>query len=282
MVNSVYETHIMHPQLPFIFHKDSLRNRTNYSQGYANWHRNIELLCCTEGEGIITCNGKPYPLHPGDTLVIHSDTVHSCHAVNRVVYHCLIIESSFCTDNGLDIESLCFQPQLRDPQICATFERIAQAYAQQAKEPSPANILTIRREVLGILCTLYTHYRIPDTALPHSPNDLHIKAAITFIRKNLAEVLTLEEIARQAGISKFHLSREFKRITGSTVFEFINLTRCSEARYLIETGTPVSAAAQACGYENMSYFTRVFKRQFGLLPSSLLNRQNRAEISPVK
>lgn len=95
---------------------------------------------------------------------------------------------------------------------------------------------------------------------------------MTYIRQNLSRSISLEDLSQQAGISKFHLSREFKAVTGTTIFDFINLTRCNEAKLLIESGMSVSAAAISCGYHNMSYFSRAFQKRFGILPSHYLRK----------
>lgn len=63
--------------------------------------------------------------------------------------------------------------------------------------------------------------------------------------------LSLDDIADHIGISKFSLSREFKKLTGNTVVSFINILRCSEAKRLMEKGMSVSSAAYACGFENL-------------------------------
>ena len=101
-----------------------------------------------------------------------------------------------------------------------------------------------------------------------------MKKAISYIRQNMAEEITLDGVADHAGISKFHLARQFKAYTGSTVIATVNLIRCTEARRMIEGGRSVSEAAAACGFENLSYFTRSFKKCFSMVPSDCIRRKN--------
>ena len=63
------------------------------------------------------------------------------------------------------------------------------------------------------------------------------------------------------------MSRDFKKYTGNTVFEYINISRCKTAATLIASGMSVSAAANECGFENLSYFSRTYKKYMGKLPS---------------
>jgi len=71
------------------------------------------------------------------------------------------------------------------------------------------------------------------------------------------------------GISKFYLCREFKAYTGSSILQTVNLLRCTQAKLLIEGGATVSQAALSCGFDNLSYFSRTFKKLMGALPSRL-------------
>lgn len=269
MGSYVYETHNMDALLPFIFHKITLRDRM---PDISNWHRNIELICCYDGEGAVNCNGNPLHLLPGEVGVVNSEVIHVCVPQSRFSYYCLIIDSGFCQANGLHIEQLQFQPIIRDSALAERFGQIEKAFAQYKENRSLQDVLTIRCHVLEILRMLYTHYLAEETHVPDFVNQEHVKRVVSYIRQNLSEDFTLEKIAEHIGLSKFHLSREFKRITGTTIIEFINLTRCTEAKRLIEEGMAVSAAAVACGYENTSYFTRVFKKYFGSLPSAIRTR----------
>ena len=87
------------------------------------------------------------------------------------------------------------------------------------------------------------------------------------MKANYTGSVTLQEVADHVGISKYYLSREFKEFTGATIFDTLNMNRCTEARRRMEAGASVSEAALSCGYENLSYFTRVFKKHMGDLPS---------------
>ena len=93
-----------------------------------------------------------------------------------------------------------------------------------------------------------------------------------YIRKHLAERITLDEIAQHVGVNKHYLSREFKQIIGKTIFDTILLLRCTEAKRRLQEGMTVSEAAHACGFENLSYFTRAFKKYNQSLPSSYLQK----------
>ena len=80
--------------------------------------------------------------------------------------------------------------------------------------------------------------------------------------------MKIYEIADHIGISKYHLAREFKYITGHTIIEQINILKCNEAKKLIESGKSVTEAATLLGFNDLPYFSQVFKRMNGVTPSA--------------
>ena len=82
-----------------------------------------------------------------------------------------------------------------------------------------------------------------------------------YIRENLAYDLTMAEIAAAFNYSEKHLGRLFKSRAGCTVKEYINMLRVSQAkRMLLETSLTVAEIAFRVGFNNVTYFDRVFRR----------------------
>lgn len=267
----IHEKHLFDPLLPFIFHKDTVITSDSYAP--PNWHRNIEILSCISGRGFVKCNATAYPMGPGDILVINADVMHTMraqHPQEPFIYHCLIIDEHFCHANGLQTELLQFTPLIRDPDLFQAFSRLEQSFVQYRENKALQQILEIRHCILGILCALYSRYLHGQLPPEEHRSNQRVKEVVTFLRQNLSSDLSLDAISANIGISKFHLSREFKSATGMTVVEFLNLSRCTEAKRLIESGASVSEAAGTCGFANMSYFCRIFKRHFGIPPSAYM------------
>lgn len=80
--------------------------------------------------------------------------------------------------------------------------------------------------------------------------------------------LTLEQIAASVRLDKSYLCRLFKKETGKSIFQYLNEQRMCRAAEMIEKGnTYVREVAAAVGIDDQFYFTRLFKRQFGVSPS---------------
>lgn len=94
-----------------------------------------------------------------------------------------------------------------------------------------------------------------------------IKEIISYIDFHYAEDLSLNFFAEKFNIAKTYLSNLFKKETDTTLTEFIHQVRMRKAITLINSSAiPVSAIASACGYNDINYFIRVFKRTYGLSP----------------
>jgi len=98
--------------------------------------------------------------------------------------------------------------------------------------------------------------------------DFRLRRVDDYIRENLASSLSLQAMARQAGLSRFHLLRLFKQAYGETPFKRLTRLRMEEAqRRLIRTTESVTAIAFACGYEDSAHFASAFRRTFGIAPT---------------
>lgn len=265
MENYIYETHdIKDPLLPFIFH-----SAFQVVQHHCppNWHENVELLYCLTGEAQIHCGAENVSFLPGDLYVVNLGLPHCVYSDTAVTYRCLIIDNAFFRENGIDVSQLHFQHCIRDDRFEKLFQQVSNAFDRHNSK-NPCTVLDIRHGVLSLLQILCKDYVI-DAPKDTNPNaNAHIKKALLYIRKNMRSAITLDDIAAYVGISKYHLSREFKSLTGKTVIEMVNLIRCTEAKLLIEQGARICNAATSCGYENLSYFSRVFQKTFHQLPSA--------------
>lgn len=84
---------------------------------------------------------------------------------------------------------------------------------------------------------------------------------------NFDKKLSLDKISEAVFFDKYALCREFKKYTGQTIIENLNSYRIKNAKELLKDGYTVAEAAYASGFENISFFTKTFKRYAGYLPS---------------
>ena len=126
-------------------------------------------------------------------------------------------------------------------------------------------------EMLRKYCLLVRNHSLRRYSLP-------VRRAVDYIDFNFTEQLSLEQIAQAAAVNYSYLSSQFKKETGSSVVDRINMKRMEKALTLLTTTRlPIGGIAERCAFENDSYFTRTFRKLYGKSP-----REYRRDIQDVK
>lgn len=100
-----------------------------------------------------------------------------------------------------------------------------------------------------------------------SRNGELIKRAIQYISQNFSLPLTLDDVAHHVHLNPAYFSTLFKQSTGSSFKEYLNMVRIEESKRLLSnTNFSVIDIAVATGFEDQSYFSKVFKKYTGLTP----------------
>ncbi len=258
----IYETHIM-SELAVIFHTDRVEKRDTR---FLNWHENIEILFFKEGEATVYHNGETTEARAGDILIFSANCIHGVTA-DQTLYDCLILDRGFCLSAGVDTSALSFPTLVRDETLTALYRKVAETVE---KGDSRYRVCAVRGAVLSLLAYLCRNYAIEDT--DREPRSLEgIKKVLRYIREHIAEPLSMDDLAAVAGFSKFHFAREFKRVTSYTVVTYLNIVRIEKAKSMLAVGgVSVKEAALASGYNNLSYFSKIFFEHTGMTPSKFV------------
>lgn len=98
--------------------------------------------------------------------------------------------------------------------------------------------------------------------------DARVKTAIMYIRDHMSEAINIEDIAEKLCVSKNYFIRIFKKETGTTPVNFIIQRKIEKAQLLLITESqPIKQIALLVGFEDFSYFNRVFKKVAGITPN---------------
>lgn len=93
-----------------------------------------------------------------------------------------------------------------------------------------------------------------------------VSSIAAYIRANHADDLSLTSLAERFCMSRCYLARLFKKHSGFTVVQYINLVRVSEAARLLAPSVRVSDVAMQVGFSNLSHFGKVFRKCMGTSP----------------
>lgn len=105
---------------------------------------------------------------------------------------------------------------------------------------------------------------------PVTAPDSAVYSILGYINEHYHEDLTLDYLANKFFISKYHLSREFQRLVGTSVHRYIIQKRLVMAKQMLSEGKPSSEVYQHCGFGDYSNFYRAFKAEYHISPKDYI------------
>jgi len=90
-----------------------------------------------------------------------------------------------------------------------------------------------------------------------------------YIEAHIGERISLDQLARQAGVSRFHFARQFRLSTGQSPMGYLRRVRIERSKSILQTrDTTIAEVAARLGFSDQSHFTRIFGRLVGVSPGS--------------
>jgi AraC family transcriptional regulator len=90
-----------------------------------------------------------------------------------------------------------------------------------------------------------------------------------YINEHIGERISLDQLARQAGVSRFHFARQFRLSTGESPMGYLRRVRIERSKCILQArDTTIAEVAASLGFSDQSHFTRIFGRLVGVSPGS--------------
>lgn len=253
------------------------KEHPKYEMAY-HWHSEIELVRILRGVLNMTLDNREQTVCAGDCVFINSETVHGA-SPQDCVYECvvfnpqyLIINESECKsfvdgiiNHTVYINEVFFKDDLQ-------YINILNELFEAIKNRLPGYTLTVTGrlyELFGLIKARENYSENPsiNSAQHNEKNVIMLKKALAYIRANYDSQVSLSDIASAAGISPKYLCTFFKDMTGQTPFEYLNVYRIERAaRKLINSDLPITQIAFSCGFNDLSYFIKTFKKVKNVTP----------------
>jgi len=227
-------------------------------------------------------DAAPLELAPGTLILLPGRTPVAWRWDTRISFSLMALDPRFLEqvaeeDFGMDAAEVELQASVRtsDP-VVAT---IAATLSRELLDARPGN-RAYAESLARILCVhllrQYNRIAPKDDAQPVSALARPVARAVQYIQTHYAGELTLEDVARAAQMSPFHLARTFKSALGVTPHKFLIQTRVRNARALLATGAGRSLAdvAESVGFADQSHLTRHMKRELGVTPGEVRSATN--------
>jgi len=165
-----------------------------------------------------------------------------------------------------------------DPMVVRTTDRLArigELLQAEAGNGDPGSVLAV--EALSEAFAVET-LRCTGSGDAPAASDPRIRIAVDHIRSSHAEPLGVDELARSAGMSRYHFSRVFRAQMGASPYRFLQDTRVERAAELLRSGRhSVTEVALAVGFRDLGRFGIAFRRRFGCTPSAMATRRARTD-----
>lgn len=237
----------------------------------SHWHERMELTFVHSGSMHLTLENKEYEIPCGSLGIIPPEKTHTASSGKEgVKYYTIMFEitffynSSFAT--GKYLKPLVnlkndFIPLTDDVEIMNTVSSLIEEQLHGDKY----SCLTVIGEIYILLGLLYRKCLSSQIPSEHSGGDF--SDVFNYIANNYCDRISTAELSSKFGYNEAYFCRRFKALTGLTPVQYINMLRLEKAKKLLENNnTKISVVSAKCGFNSASYFSKLYKRHFGISP----------------
>jgi AraC-like DNA-binding protein len=230
----------------------------------------IDLTYIFKGRAYYNVNGTVYEVKQGDVLCIPIGSRRSAttDSANPMTSYALNIRLYDLTGKDVElpfplISNIGEPEELLSLYNELTFEWLKKSIGYELK--ARALLLMILHYYFR-----YLYYKDNDVNI-----DKRIQKAVGYILNNLQSRIGVEELASISGLTTAYFGTLFKKYMGASVKEYINKMKINNAENILLSGEfTVQEAAYKCGFEDIYYFSKLFKKIKGFPPSKILIETN--------
>lgn len=241
--------------LPFVECRYTKNSTICYGK---HFHETLSIGAIVDGEVEYTCKDKTYTLSKNSLAIINPKTIHSCNPKDDKPrsYFMLYVDMDYLKDG---FKQLSFQnPKLEDKKLYDMFLFLSNSLLKN-------DIFYMEKEQV-LYSFLENLYNLIDIELIEIKKDA-MKQAQDFMDKSKYENITLDDICKKVGLSKFHFIRFFKLQYHTTPHAYMLNLKINEAKKLLQKGEDISFIAQTLGFFDQSHLNKVFKKHIALTPN---------------
>ena len=263
-----------------------IRGKENYPW---HWHDELEIAYVTKGRLNVTVNDHHFVLNSGEGVFINRRALHAYTLegddevfMPNILFHPILLygwpESVFWEKYvkplafSETVSHVIFSPEV--PWQAEILRQAKHAFSLLTEESFGYEIHTQSALSQILFLLLQNLTEISENALPENPAETdRVRRMLSYIQTHYASSICLQQIADSAFISKRECLRSFRRLTGVSPIQYVIDLRIRKAKQLLlESDLPVVEICSRCGFQNQSYFTKIFREKTGLSPAKYRKR----------
>lgn len=268
-----------------------LEKKISLSGTYQHEHTHdfVELVYIVEGSSVQRIDGMEFKASKGDMLFINYNQVHSYDVENDLTYVDILLTPSFMSEELLDVENIfeIFSISLFKEFVYTDSKDIQLVHFDGA---DAIEIETIINDMMSEFANKKTGYisilsgymrvlfskllrRLKGSDEEHAKYMTNITPDVMeYIDKHCYEKITLSQIAQKCFYTPSYFSHAFKKYCGKSLSEYVKKKRITYALELLEnTDYTVSQISEMVGYNDKTFFYRVFRDAVGKSPAEYRN-----------
>lgn len=278
-----YQEKILHgnPLFPYITYLCSIP--LDFSRVPLHWHDEMEIIYIKKGQGGITVDFKQYTVTAGTIVLIIPGQLHSIEQsgdfkmeYENIIFHPNILISKKADTCNTDfllplLTGNVAVPLLYTPQSPYYHEIAACIDANdEISRTNPTGYqLFIKSQLFMLFYILFHKCSRREPQKKNHKSLEKMKLILKYIENHYMEKVTIEDIAEETSLSQSHFMKYFKATMGTSFTSYLNDYRLTmAARLLVSSDSSILSIASEVGFENLSYFNRIFKKRFSQTPSA--------------
>ncbi|MGT2784255.1 AraC family transcriptional regulator [Streptococcus merionis] len=259
-----------------------VKDDVNQTQTLYHYHDCYEIHATLEGEAVFYIDGEQFDINAGTILLIPANKMHrimkqSSEYFERVYIFMTPVFLKRYSTRKTNLEA-CFgnyglgeakilksnPDELRQQLDFITFDT--------AKDEFGVDV-TFEQALVRYIIFLNRLVLSNNSELHPKSNEINerIDEMIKYISEHLGDDLTLEEMESHFYVSKYYITREFKKHTGYTFHQFVLKKRLLYSKYLLRERKNASQIFSDCGFISYPHFLKAFKKEFKMTPKEFLN-----------
>ncbi len=224
-------------------------------------HDTVEVAWAEEGGMVYRVGRQSLHAGPGEVVVVPAQAEHHTGIEPNTVATSVQLSATLVAEIRDVMGGTVELGVLRDPGMVS----LGQLILEEARSGERGRFLTTEALAEALTVRLL---RAGESAPGATGADPRIVRAVDEVRARYAEPLTIDELAKAAGMSRYHFSRAFRRHVGASPYQYLTSLRVRRAAELLRKGRHnVTEAAFSVGVFDLGRFARAFRKEMGCSPS---------------